>query len=114
MSDRRSSPPEAHGRMSGTEQDHGGVSVDHKHQIPRLRRIEGQVRGVQQMIETERYCVDVAHQIDAVIAALRRVQGDMIRDNMNALVQASIAGDLPEAERQRLADEIGSLVSRVI
>lgn len=66
------------------------------------------------MIETERYCVDIAHQIDAVIAALRRIQGDMIRDHMTALIQASIAGELVEAERQRLADEICSLVSRVV
>ncbi|MER2265839.1 metal-sensitive transcriptional regulator [Methylobacterium oxalidis] len=100
--------------MSGSEQGQRGVPVDHKHQIPRLRRVEGQVRGVQQMIETERYCVDIAHQIDAVIAALRRIQGDMIRDHMTALIQASIAGELVEAERQRLADEICSLVSRVV
>lgn len=100
--------------MSGSEKDHGGVIVDHGQQLPRLRRIEGQVRGVQQMIGTGRYCIDVAHQIDAVIAALRRVQSDMIRDHMQALVQASVAGDLAEEERQRLADEVGSLVARIV
>lgn len=100
--------------MSGSGEDHGGVPVEHRQQIPRLRRIEGQVRGVQQMIETERYCVDVAHQIDAVIAALRRVQSDMIRDHMHALVQASLAGTLSETERQRLADEVGGLIARIV
>lgn len=72
------------------------------------------MRGLQQMIETGRYCVDVAHQIDAVIAALRRVQSDMIRDHMHAVITASLTGDLSEAERQRLADEIGSLIARVV
>ena len=100
--------------MSGSDEGHEGVRVDHKQQIPRLRRIEGQVRGVQQMIETGRYCVDVAHQIDAVIAALRRVQSDMVRDHMHALVQSSVAGELPEAERQRLADEVGNLIARIV
>ena len=58
--------------MSEPDDRHGGVAVDHTRQIARLRRIEGQVRGLQQMIENGRYCVDVAHQADAVIAALRR------------------------------------------
>jgi DNA-binding FrmR family transcriptional regulator len=107
-------PLEAQGSMSGSEKDHGGVTVNHKQQLPRLRRIEGQVRGIQQMIDTERYCVDVAHQIDAVIAALRRVQSDMIRDHMHGLVQASVASNLSQEERQRLADEIGSLIGRIV
>lgn len=100
--------------MAGSDADHGGVPVDHTQQLPRLRRIEGQVRGVQQMIESGRYCVDVAHQIEAVIAALRRVQSDMVRDHMHAVVAASLTGDLPEAERHRLANEIGGLIARVV
>ncbi len=100
--------------MADSDAEHGGIPVDHAPQLPRLRRIEGQVRGLQQMIETGRYCVDVAHQIDAVIAALRRVQSDMIRDHMHAVITASLTGDLPEAERRRLADEIGSLIARVV
>jgi hypothetical protein len=42
------------------------------------------------------------------------VQSDMIRDHMHALVQSSVAGDLPEADRQRLADEVGSLIARIV
>jgi CsoR family transcriptional regulator, copper-sensing transcriptional repressor len=47
--------------------------ASHTKQLPRLKRIEGQVRGLQQMIENERDCVEIARQIFAVIAALRRV-----------------------------------------
>ena len=99
--------------MSSSEDNHGGVAVDHRRQIPRLRRVEGQVRGLQQMIEDGRHCVEVAHQIDAAIAALRRVQADMLRDHLHALVQASVIGDLSEAERRRMADEVASLLGKL-
>lgn len=100
--------------MSSLEERHGGVSVDHTRQIPRLRRIEGQVRGLQQMIESGRHCVDVANQINAVIAALRRVQADMLRDHLQALVQATVTSDLSEEERKRLADEVAQLMAKTI
>ena len=96
------------------EQAHGNVPVDHSRQIPRLRRIEGQVRGLQQMIEDGRTCVDVAYQISAAIAALRRVQGDMLRDHLHAIATAAMTGDLPERERERLADEMAQLLAKVI
>lgn len=98
--------------MTDTEDRHGGVSVDHDRQLPRLRRIEGQVRGIQQMVSNKRYCVDVAHQIDAVVAALRRVQTDMMRDHLEALIQATVAGDLPADKRRLLADELATLMNR--
>ena len=100
--------------MSEPDDRHAGVAVDHTRQIARLRRIEGQVRGLQQMIENGRYCVDVAHQADAVIAALRRVQSDMLRDHLQALVQATLTGNLPEEERGRLADEMSRLIAKVV
>lgn len=91
---------------------HGGVPVDHSKQLPRLRRVEGQVRGLQKMIEGERDCLDIAHQITAVVAALRRVQGDMIRDHLAAIAEASTSTRLSEAERLKLAEEIGALLTR--
>lgn len=98
--------------MTGSEDDHGGISVEHERQLPRLRRIEGQVRGLQQMVADRRYCIDIGHQIEAVVAALRRVQSDMIRDHLEALIQAMVANELPEDQRRRLADEIATLISR--
>jgi DNA-binding FrmR family transcriptional regulator len=85
----------------------------HTTQLPRLKRIEGQVRGLQQMIENERDCVEIAHQINAVIAALRRVQGDMVRDHLTALAESSIAGKLPAAKARRLANDVGVLMARL-
>ena len=99
--------------MGRSKKAHGGVRVDHARQLPRLRRIEGQVRGLQQMIESERNCVDIAHQINAVVAALRRVEGDMMRDHLSAISEAAIAGRISSAERRRLADEVGTLMAKL-
>lgn len=97
--------------MTNPDQGHGAIA-DHSRQLPRLRRIEGQIRGVQQMIEGARDCVDVINQIDAAIAALRRVQADMLHDHLNALTQAIVAGELSEADRRRLADEVSKAFMR--
>jgi len=97
--------------MAHTKKSRGRVAPDHTKQLPRLRRIEGQVRGIQQMIEGGRFCVDIAHQISAVTAALRRVQGDMLRDHVVA--NAHAAGGASESERRRLADEIGAVIAKL-
>jgi CsoR family transcriptional regulator, copper-sensing transcriptional repressor len=98
--------------MTDRDQRHGGTAVDHSRQLPRLRRIEGQIRGLQQMIGSGRDCVDIAHQIDAVAAALRRVQADMLRDHLEAIARAILSGELPEDERRRLTDELAKLIAR--
>lgn len=89
-----------------------GTTASHSKQLPRLKRIEGQVRGLQQMIENERDCIEVAHQVSAVIAALRRVQGDMLRDHLRECAKAALAGELPAAKAKRLIDEIGDLLTK--
>lgn len=65
------------------------------------------------MIENERDCVDIAHQISAVIAALRRVQGDMVRDHLIAMAETSIAGNLSATKARQLASEVGALMTRL-
>lgn len=87
-------------------------SLSHYKQLPRLKRIEGQVRGLQQMIESERDCVEVAHQVSAVIAALRRVQADMLRDYLQECAHTVLAGELSATKARRLIDEIGDLLTK--
>ena len=99
--------------MVHSKKDHRGALPNHNRQLPRLKRIEGQVRGLHQMIENERNCVDIIHQISAVIAALRRVQGDMLREHLTALAEASIAGNLSAAKACQLASEVGALMARL-
>ncbi|GAB4249063.1 MAG: metal-sensitive transcriptional regulator [Thermoleophilia bacterium] len=57
----------------------------------RLRRIEGQVRGLQRMIDEEKYCVDVLTQISSVIAALQKVGMIVLEDHIQGCVRCAIA-----------------------
>ncbi|MEY3906015.1 MAG: copper-sensing transcriptional repressor CsoR [Pseudomonadota bacterium] len=65
--------------------------------INRLRRIEGQVRGVAQMLEDDRYCIDILHQIQAVKAALAKVESAVLKSHAACCVREAIAsGDTEE------------------
>lgn len=87
--------------------------VDHTGQIPRLRRIEGQVRGLQQMIHDGRYCLDVINQAGAVISSLRRIQSDMLRDHLAACARSATTGQFNEREREQMADEVAQLLKQL-
>ena len=84
--------------------------ADHSRQIPRLRRIEGQIRGLQQMIHDGRHCLEIVNQAGAVVSSIRRVQRDMLRDHLAASSKLAIAGKLPETECARIADEIARML----
>lgn len=100
--------------MDDADENQAGSTADAARQVSRLRRIEGQVRGLQQMVEAGRSCPDVTVQVDAVIGALRRVRSDLIRGHLQGAVRAAVAGDLSADERRRLADELDAMVSKVV
>ncbi len=60
--------------------------------LKRLRRLEGQVRGIQKMIEDDRYCADVLTQVSAVHEALRAVSRELLRNHLKHCAAAAIAG----------------------
>jgi CsoR family transcriptional regulator, copper-sensing transcriptional repressor len=60
--------------------------------LTRLRRIEGQVRGLQKMVEEERYCTDVLTQISSVHEALRSVARELMRNHLKHCATAAIRG----------------------
>ncbi len=64
------------------------------------------------MITDQRYCVDVINQMEAITAALRRIQSGMLRDHISAVSRTAMAGRLPKAEAQELADEVAGLLKR--
>jgi DNA-binding FrmR family transcriptional regulator len=79
---------------------HGYVS-DKAALIKRLHRIEGQVRGIERMVEEERYCVDVLTQIAAVSTALESVSVKLLEDHVrHCVADALAAGDSEVAERK--------------
>lgn len=65
--------------------------------INRLKRVEGQVRGVAQMVSDDRYCIDILHQVQAVKAALAKVESEILKDHAACCVSDAIAsGDAAE------------------
>jgi DNA-binding FrmR family transcriptional regulator len=79
--------------------------------LKRLRRIEGQVRGLQRMVEEDRYCADILTQISSVHAALRGVGRELMRNHLKHCATTAIrTGD--EVEAEELYDEIIGLMYR--
>lgn len=84
--------------------------ADRKKLLDRLRRIEGQVRGLQRMVEEERYCVDVLIQVAAVRAALDAVALQLLEQHTHHCVQDAIrSGNGDEA-----IDEVLAVVKRLL
>ncbi|GAA3707248.1 metal-sensitive transcriptional regulator [Zhihengliuella alba] len=73
---------------TGTAQDAGphGYSADKEALLKRLRRIEGQVRGIARMVEEDTYCIDVLTQVAAVNAALHKVSLNLVEDHIGHCV----------------------------
>jgi DNA-binding FrmR family transcriptional regulator len=79
--------------------------------LKRLKRIEGQIRGLAGMVEDDRYCIDVVTQIAAAKAALRRVEEEILRDHVAHCVEhAIVSGD--KADQRRKISELMDVVGR--
>ena len=74
--------------------------------LKRLKRIEGQVRGIAGMVEQDRYCIDVVTQIAAVRAALRRIEELVLKDHVGHCVEHAIASGDPKEQRAKIAELI--------
>jgi DNA-binding FrmR family transcriptional regulator len=89
-----------------------GYSPDKDDYLRRLRRIEGQVRGLQRMVEDDKYCIDVLTQVSAVTRALQSVALGLMEDHLGHCVAQAIAegGDVAAAKVQEASDAIARLV----
>lgn len=77
--------------------------------VTRLRRIEGQVRGVIGMVEDDRYCMDIMTQIQAIKAALKRVEGEILKNHTAHCVEEAIRDGSPAAQRKKFAELVDLL-----
>ena len=77
----------------------------------RLSRIEGQVRGVSRMVEEDRYCIDILTQVQAVRAALARVETELLKDHLDHCIEGAIVSGNAE-EQRRKASELIELLGR--
>jgi CsoR family transcriptional regulator, copper-sensing transcriptional repressor len=79
--------------------------------LNRLKRVEGQVRGVARMVEDDRYCIDILTQLAAVRAALTRVESELLKGHLDHCIESAIVrGDT--AEQRRKAGELIELLER--
>lgn len=88
-----------------------GVDPDIKaRNLKRLRRIEGQVRGLQKMIDEDRYCADVMTQIASVHEALRAVGQELMRNHLRHCARSTIKAGSADAEA--MYDELIDMMYR--
>ncbi|HYH75597.1 MAG TPA: metal-sensitive transcriptional regulator [Candidatus Saccharimonadales bacterium] len=93
------------------DQEHHGY-YDNKDQVlKRLRRAEGQVRGIARMVTEDTYCIDILTQIGAAQAALNKVALELVRDHSKHCMADAT---LTDAERAVKADELVSAVGRLL
>ena len=89
-----------------------GYTEDKTSYQRRLRRIEGQVRGLQTMVEEDRYCIDILTQISAVTRALQEVAIGLLDEHLGHCVRAAIETGGPEADAK--VAEASAAVARLV
>ena len=91
---------------------HGYIKAKDKEKIQnRLRRIEGQVRGVHRMVDEEAYCVDVLTQISSIVSAMEKVGAILLKDHVEHCVRESIENGEDAEEK---IEELTTAVERFL
>ena len=85
-----------------TKKKHTDYSDVRSNLLLRLRKAEGQVRGIQQMIVDDRYCLDVLQQVNALSSALREVAVAVIESHLRASIQDAVSSGDGEASLQEM------------
>ena len=97
--------------IDGAAHQHGYIHRKDEY-LKRLRRIEGQARGLQRMVEDEKYCIDILTQVSAMTKALQSVALGLLDDHLgHCVVQAAAAGG-PEAELK--VKEASQAIARLV
>jgi DNA-binding FrmR family transcriptional regulator len=89
-----------------------GYSDDKESVLKRLRRIEGQVRGLQRMVEEDRYCIDVLEQVSAATRALQAVALQLLNEHLAHCVVDAVKGGGSEAKAK--LDEASAAIARLV
>lgn len=87
-------------------------SQDKEALLNRLRRIEGQVRGLQQMVADDRYCLDVVQQINALTAAAREVALIVLEDHVRGCVTDAVKDDNADPAIREMMTVLGKAMGR--
>lgn len=89
-----------------------GYAMSKDDYLNRLRRIEGQVRGLQRLVEGDTYCIDLLTQISAVSSALQSVAIGLVNEHLHHCVADAVAAGGPEADEK--LDEATKAIARLV
>ncbi|HVT20811.1 MAG TPA: metal-sensitive transcriptional regulator [Mycobacteriales bacterium] len=87
-----------------------GYTADKAAYQRRLRRIEGQVRGIARMVEEDEYCIDVLTQVSATTKALQAVALGLLEDHLGHCVRGAVDGEDADTKLREASDAIARLV----
>lgn len=94
-----------------SENSHGYIS-DKDRYLARMKRIEGQARGIHRMIEEDTYCIDILTQVSAITSALNNVALGLLDDHLKHCVTGAIQGGDAEAEAK--IKEASAAIARLV
>jgi DNA-binding FrmR family transcriptional regulator len=96
----------------GNDEHHHGYITEKDDYLKRLRRIEGQARGLQRMVDEEQYCIDILTQVSAMTKALQSVALGLLNDHLSHCVTDAVAegGDAAQQKIKEASDAIARLV----
>jgi DNA-binding FrmR family transcriptional regulator len=83
----------------------------HEAELVRLRRIEGQIRGVQKMIEEKRYCVDILTQLTSIVGAVKSVEENILERHLKGCVHQSFTKGSKD-DKARKIDEVVDVLKK--
>ncbi len=87
-------------KMANKSKDSNKIHADHSEDLVRLRRIKGQIEGIEKMVKEGRYCIDVINQMRSVTAAIRSVESLMLNRHIGHCVKNAL-----NAKDERIVDE---------
>lgn len=89
-----------------------GYTINKGNLLTRLRRIEGQIRGLQRMVDGDKYCIDILTQLNSVQAALNGVGLGLIDDHVRHCVRASLQKGEADAKIEELVSAVARFAGR--
>lgn len=81
----------------------------HEEEIVRLKRIEGQIRGIQKMIQQKRYCIDILTQLSSIVGAIKSVEENILERHLKGCVRQSFNKGNREDRDQKIGEVIDVL-----
>lgn len=89
----------------------GKVTMGHLHEIPRLKRIKGQIDGIERMITEKRYCVDILQQIKAAKSAMQALENSVLKSHLEGCVREAFESRNAINATKKI-EEISNLLNR--